>query len=139
MDFRFQARGHAAVLSTHATTLEITKVKDLTERGNCVVAVESSAGLIDIPPTMKKALANKGVKACLTFDIGGKRFAVEGQGDPGLTFSHPTDWVIRKSGFVSDRTLMVYADRAAVDIPRPFVRLLQDPAQKVSVQLTIEL
>ena len=138
MDFRFQARGHAAVLSTHATTLEVTKEKALTERGDCVVAVGSSAGLKDLPPAMKKALANKGVKARLTLEIGNKQFAVEGQGDPGLTFSHPTDLVIRKSGFVSDRTLMVHADRAAADIPRPFVRLLQDPAQKVSVQLTIE-
>jgi uncharacterized protein len=138
LDFRFEARGHAAVLSTHATTLEITREKDLTLRGNCVVAVGSSVGLKDLPVTMKKALANDKCKARLTFEIGDQSFSVEGQGDPGLTFSHPTDFVIRKSGYVSDRTLMVHANRSASDVPRSFVRLLQDPAQKVLVRLVVE-
>ena len=138
MDFRFEARGHAAVLSTHATTLEITKEQDLTNRGNCVVAVGSSIGLKDLPAAVKKALANDKCKACVTFEIGIQRFSVEGHGDLGLTFSHPTDFVIRKSGFVSDRTLMVHANRSAADIPKSFVRLLQDPAQKVLVRLVVE-
>jgi uncharacterized protein len=138
MDFRFEARGHAAVLSTHATTLEITRERDLTDRGNCVVAVGSSIGLKDLPTAVKRALANNNCKARLTFEIGDQRFSVEGQGDTGLTFSHPTDFVIRKSGFVSDRTLMVHANRSAADIPRPFVRLLQDPAQKVLVRLLVQ-
>lgn len=138
MEFRFEAQGHAAILSTHSTTLEITKEKDLTERGNCVVAVGSSVGLKDLPVAVKRALADETSRARLLIEIESHRFSVEGLGDPGLTFSHPTDFVIRKSGFVSDRTLMVHANRSAADIPRSFVRLLQDPAQRVMVRLVVD-
>lgn len=137
MDFKFEARGHAGILSTHPTTLEITRDKDLTERGNCIIAVGSSVGLQDLPAATKKALATDLCRARLTLEIGDQTFSVEGQGDSALTFSHPTELVVRKSGFISNRTLMVYANRAAIDIPRPFVRLLRDPAQKIQVKLEI--
>ena len=88
---------------------------------------------------MKKALASDTCEARLTFEIGDQTFSVEGQGHPGLTFSHPTEFVIRKSGFVSDRTLMVHANRAAADIPRSFVRLLQDPTRRILVRLVVDL
>lgn len=139
MDFQFEARGHAGILSTHPTTLEITRDKDLTERGNCIVAVGSSVGLQDLPAAMKRALATDLCRARLTLGIGDQTFSVEGQGNSALTFSHPAEFVVRKSGFVSDRTLMVYSNRAAADIPRSFVRLLRDPAQKIRVKLEISL
>lgn len=139
LGFQFEARGHAAILSTHPTTLEITRETDLTERGECIVAVGSSVGLRDLPAVMKKALASHTCEARLSIEIGGQTFSVEGQGHPGLTFSHPSEFVVRKSGFVSDRTLMVHANRAAADIPRSFVRLLQDPTQRILVSLAVDL
>ena len=137
MDFNFEARGHAGILSTHPTTLEITRDRDLTERGNCIVAVGSSVGLQDMPAATKKALSTDLCRARLTLEIGDQNFSVEGRGDSALTFSHPSEFVIRKSGFISDRTLMVHANRAAADIPRPFVRLLQDPTQRILVKLEV--
>ena len=137
MDFQFEARGHPGILSTHQTTLEITRDKDLTQRGNCIVAVGSSVGLQDLPAATKKALATDMCRARLTFEIGDQTFSVEGQGDSALTFSHPTEFVVRKSGFISDRTLMIHANRSAADIPRPFVRLLRDPDQKILLKLEL--
>jgi len=139
MNFRFHARGHQAVLSTHPTTLEITKESALSKNGNCIVAVESSAGLRDLPEAMKNALSSETCRARLTLMLGDHRFSIEGHGAESLTFSHPTDIVVRKSGFVSDRTLMVHADRAAADLPKSLVELLQDPGQKILVELTVEI
>lgn len=68
--------------------------------------------------------------------VGSLRFTVEGRGTRGLTFSHPTDLVVRKSGFVSDRTLMVHADGAAIDIPRELVRSLQDPGTRLTIEVS---
>jgi uncharacterized protein len=138
MNFRFYARGHPAVLSTHPTTLELTKEVGLSKNGDCIVAVGSSMGLRDLPEPMKNALSSGACRASLTLKLDVHHFAVEGLGARGLTFSHPTDIVVRKSGFVSDRTLMVHANRAAVDLPRSFVELLQDPGQKVLVELSVE-
>jgi hypothetical protein len=138
MSFRFYARGHPVVLSTHPTTLEITKEAALSKNGNCIIAVESSAGLRDLPEDMKNALSSESCRARLTLMLGDHRFSIEGHGAQGLTFSHPTDIVVRKSGFVSDRTLMVHADRAASDLPRSMVKMLQDPGRKVLVELAVE-
>lgn len=138
MNFSFYAQGHPSVLSTHRTTLELTREANLGKNGDCIVAVGSSAGLRDLPELMKNALSSETCRARLTLKLDPHRFIIEGRGAPGLTFSHPTDIVIRKSGFVSDRTLMVHSDRAAVDLPRSLVELLQDPGQKVLVELTIE-
>jgi len=138
MNFRFYARGHHAVLSTHPTTLELTKEATLGKNGNCIIAVGSSAGLRDLPQAMKNALSSESSTARLTLMIGGHRFSTEGHGAQGLTFSHPTDIVVRKSGFLSDRTLMVHADRVAADLPRSLVKLLQDPGQKILVELAVE-
>jgi hypothetical protein len=137
MNFRFHAFGHPAVLSTHQTTLEITKEASLTENGDCIIAVDSSAGLRDLPQPMKEALCNETTKARLTIKLGTHSFFVEGRGDPGLTFSHPTDVVVRTSGFASDRTLMVRANRAAIDIPRPIVKMLQGRRQKILVEISV--
>ena len=138
MNFRFQARGHPAVLSTHPTTLEFTKEAVLSKNGNCIIAVGSSVGLRDLPEPMRNALISQSCWARLTLKVDSYRFVIEGHGAHGLTFSHPTDIVVRKSGFISDRTLMVHADRAAADLPRSLVKLLQDPNRRLSVELAIE-
>jgi hypothetical protein len=68
--------------------------------------------------------------------VGPFEFVVEGKGDPRLTFSHDTDLVVRKSGFVSERTLMILANKSSMDIPRHMVRLLQDPTNRVTVEIS---
>jgi hypothetical protein len=138
MNFTFYAHGHQAVLSTHPTTLELTREDVLSKNGDCIVAVGSSAGLRDLPKPMKNALSSEACRARLTLKLDTHRFTIEGRGARGLTFSHPTDIVVRKSNFVSDRTLMVRANRAAADLPRSFVELLQDPSRKVLVELTVD-
>jgi len=126
------------VSSIHPTTLELTKDTDLGQNGDCIIAVGCSVGVRDLPELMKNALSSEACRARLTLTIGGHQFIVEGRGAHGLTLSHPTEMVIRKSGFISDRTLMVHANRAAADIPRSFVELLQDPSRKVLVELAAE-
>jgi uncharacterized protein len=138
LNFRFYARGHPAVLSTHPTTLELTKEADLSKNGDCIIAVGSTAGLRDLPEPIKHALSSEACRARLTLNLDPHRFVIEGHGANGLTFSHPTDMVVRKSGFLSDRTLIVGANRAAADLPRSLVQLLQDPRREIMVELAIE-
>jgi uncharacterized protein len=139
MFFRFHAYGHPAVLSTHLTTLELTREANLSKRGDCIVGVASSVGLRDLPELMKIALSSEVCRARLTLEVDAHRYVIEGRGARGLTFSHPTDIVIRKSGFVSDRTLMVHANRAAVDLPRSLVSLLQEPGRKIFAELAVKV
>jgi uncharacterized protein len=132
----FHAYGHPAILSTHPTTLEITTSHELTRRGDCVVAVKSSSAARNLPEDLKRALSSSSGRGRLAIRVGPFDFTVEGRGDPRLTFSHETDLVVRKSAFISDRTLMIYADKSSMDIPRDMVRMLQDPNNRVTVEIS---
>ncbi len=136
MSFIFYAFGHTAIRSTHPTTLEITTEKQLTRGGDCIIAVKASKGLFDLPREIRKTLSTADGMARMTLVVGSNRFTVEGRGATGLLLTHPTDIVVRKSSFVSDRTLMVKADKAAADIPREMVQLLQNPAQRITVEIS---
>jgi hypothetical protein len=132
----FHAYGHPAILSTHPTTLEITTSHELTHRGDCVVAVKSSSAVRNLPEDLKRVLSSSTGRGRLLLKVGPLEFTVQGKGDPRLAFSHETDLVVRKSGFISDRTLMIHADKSSMDIPRDMVLLLQDPTNRVSVEIS---
>ena len=132
----FHACGHPAILSTHPRTLEITTSHELTRRGDCVVAVKSSSAVRNLPEDLKRVLSSSRGRGRLALRVGPFEFTVEGRGDPRLTFLHDTDLVVRKSAFISDRTLMIHADKSSIDIPRDMVRLLQDANNKVTVEIS---
>ena len=52
--------------------------------------------------------------------------------------SNPTDMVIRKSDYISDRTLAIHADKSSSDLPREFVEKLKNPKQKIKITLIVE-
>ena len=101
-----------------------------------MVGVNSSKGISDLPTDLKWVLTNPQGKGRVKLTVGELGFIIEGRGGPGLTFAHPTDLVIRKSGFISNRTLMVHADKSAIDLPREMVRQLQDPSCRVTVEIS---
>jgi len=63
---------------------------------------------------------------------------VRARGDSRLSFSHPTDLVVRRSGYVCGRTVAVGADKAAGDLSRTLVEKMQNPHQKIKITLTVE-
>ena len=120
-------RGHPMVRSAHPTTIEVTTEDHLTPRGDCIVGVGASAGCAQLDARLKDGLRRKGVGVTIRLLVGPYAFEVKAEGDPRLLLSHPRDIVIRKSDYVSDRTLAVNADAAARDIPREIVRQLKNP------------
>ncbi len=132
----FKARGHPNIISTHRTTLMTTRDKHLSTRGDCIVAVSAEKGLLDLPDHLKDAARSRETEISLKLEAGGDEFTVRGRGHPGLTYADPSDIVVRKSGYVCSRTLMVGADKAACDIPDSFRRVLKGG---VEVTVTISL
>ena len=134
--FKFYAFGHERILSTHPTTIEITRSQNLTIRGDCVIGVKSSHGLRDFPDEIKRLLCDDSGRGRLEIRVSDEVAIIEGRGAKGLSFLDLNEIVVRKSGFVSDRTLMVYSDKAARDIPRQMAKLLMDPGEKISFELS---
>ena len=51
--------------------------------------------------------------------------------------SHPTDMVVRKSGYICGRTLAINADKAACDLSRALVEKLKNPEPVSYTHLTL--
>ncbi|MEM1563386.1 MAG: DUF371 domain-containing protein [Candidatus Bathyarchaeia archaeon] len=133
------AFGHKNVRASHKTTLEITKEGELTVRGDCIVAVSADKGLLDLKPEFRNLLCRGDAKLTILIDAGGVVDVVKAFGSPRLILSHPTDIVVRKSGYICSRTLAINADKAACDLSRALVRRLQSPEQRVRITLTVEV
>jgi len=133
------AHGHKLIRSTHQTTFEITKEESLTARGDCMIAVGSDKAVLDLSRDFKEQARGPGAQITITIEAGGETETVKARGDVRLTFTHPTDMVVRKSTYVCNRTLAVKADKAARDLPRRLVEKLRDPRQKVTVTLEVNL
>ena len=131
-------RGHPMVSSLHPTTIEVTTEDHLSENGDCIIGVGADKGCSQLDPAVKECLRHEGSKVTLRIVVGSSTFEVRATGDPALALSHPRDIVIRKSQFVSDRTLALRASAASRDIPRGMVRLLMDPATVGSLEIAVE-
>lgn len=120
-------RGHPLVASLHPTTIEITTEEHLTERGDCIIGVGAEKGCSELSEAVRRGLRTDGSAVEVLIRVGSLDYTVRAKGDSRLELSHPHDIVIRKSGFVSDRTLALWADASARDLPRKMVGLLKDP------------
>lgn len=131
-------RGHPMVRSLHPTTIEVTTEDHLTARGDCIIGVGATKGCAQLDGWVKGGLRRGGSDVTIRIVVGGTSFEVKARGDPRLELTHPRDIVIRKSDFVSDRTLAVGADSAAKDLPREMVRLLRNPstAGRLEIEVT---
>jgi len=134
----FSARGHENIEATHRTTFEVTKEATLTKQGDCIIAVEASKAAADLPFEFKEAARKEGAQITVTIEAGELKEIVKAKGSPQLQFMHPTDLVVRKSGYVCGRTLAIGADKAASDFSRKLVEKLKDPSQEITVTLAVE-
>jgi hypothetical protein len=127
--------GHGNVKATHKTTLEFTKDTHLSKKGDCIIAVAADKALADLSAEFKENLRKPHAKLIILIEAGGIIEQVNAYGSPRLILSHPTDMVIRKSGYVCNRTLAVHADKAAQDLSKALVEKLKNPQQKVKITL----
>jgi len=53
---KVSAYGHENILCTHSTTIEITKEKSLTKKGNCIIGINASKACFDLNDNLKKKI-----------------------------------------------------------------------------------
>ena len=122
--------GHKNILSLHEKTIEITKDSELTTNGDCIVGVGADISCMDLPEKMKKKIQNTKTKILFSIEANGKKFTIKGYGSEKLSLKHTKDIVLRKSAFTCSRTIAINCDNASSDIPRDFVKILQNPKTK---------
>lgn len=114
----------------------ITRDKELGPRGDCIVGVAASKGVADLEGEFKSKL-RLGREVKITLRAGGAEEVIHARGHGDLPLTHPSDLVVRKSGFLCGRTLAIRADKAAGDLSREFVARLRNPRAKIQVLLEV--
>ncbi len=133
------AYGHANVIGTHGMTFEITKEAELSRRGDCVVAVKATKGLRDLSAEFKEICRHNATVISVELRTENLNDTIRGRGSPDLTLTHAHEIVGRRSGYASDRTLMVHADKAASDLDRALIHALANSETKLQIRITAEL
>lgn len=129
--------GHENIQATHHATLEFTKDSHVSKNGDCILIVSADKALADLSAEFKEALRSPNAKLTVTVEADGLKEQIHAQGNPHLPLSHTTEIVLRKSNFLSDRTLGVHADKAAKELSRELVKKLQNPKQKAKITLEV--
>lgn len=119
------AKGHRNVTAKHKTTFQITKDEEISKRADCVIGVSADKALADFKEVTKAALRHDESKVRLLVCVGDTCEVITGLGSTKLKYSDTRDMVVRKSGFISGRTLMIRADKAAVDLDRHMIEKLK--------------
>jgi len=131
------AYGHRNIQATHKTTFEVTKEKEMSRKGDCIIAVSANKALADLASEFKKKLQQDNAKLTILIEAGDVVDAITASGNSKLILTHPTDMVVRKSGYICNRTLAIRADKAACDLSRKLVERLRNPKQKVRITLKL--
>ncbi len=122
---RVEFQGHPLVSALHPTTIELTKEGSLTRRGDCIIGISADKAASDLDPALKQALRTVGARVRFTLKVGGERFGFGARGNQALSLDDSRDLVIRRSAFITQRTLAIMAEAAAKDIPRTMVERLK--------------
>ena len=134
----FWAQGHPNIQAVHLTTLMFTKDVHVSKNGDCIVAMSADKAVVDLSVQFKEELRKPNAKLTVTIEAGDFREQIRAVGSPKLCLCHPTDMVIRKSDYTCNRTLAIFADKSANDLPRALVEKLKDPKQKIKITLSVE-
>lgn len=136
MEYTFEATGHENVLSKHKTTFEITTDESLTLNGDCIIGLNSKVTLNDLPEEIREKIMTDDTKIILTLETPNASDVIIGYGSSELTLDHPSDMVCRKSNFTCSRTLMINADKAAIDLDE---KLIEDLSNSSWLKVTLKV
>ncbi len=130
-------RGHPNITGSHRSTFEVTRDMDISEAGDCIIAVRADMGAAALGEEFKKALADDDAFITCTISAGGHEDVVRGWGSKDMTFTVEDSMVFRVSNYVCGRTVMIYADKPAARLDRNLIKAL-GAENKAVIELTVE-
>ncbi len=133
---KIYAYGHENILCSHKTTIEITKDKDLTKKGNCIIGINASKACIDLNHKLKEIIINED-KIKVTLKVGNLKDSFYGFGHKALRLLDKKDLVLRKSNYICDRTVLINCTKSSNDLKRELIEALKQPGKKISIILEI--
>ena len=130
MQYKFHAYGHKNILATHKTTLEFTKDKELSLKGDCIVGINSDFEIDGMKQFIK---SSKNKKILIAIETSDKKIKETIEAELNPDFNNDREIVIRKTDFVSERTFAIKSNKAAFELKRELINYLKDKKNKISV------
>ena len=132
MIYKFHAYGHPNILGTHKTTLEFTKDKEVSLKGDCIIGVNADFDLEKIRNFTENSIDKKITITIKTISKLKKlQETVSAELNP--SFNDETEFVIRKTDFVSERTFAINTNKAAFELNRGLINYLKEKKNKIAI------
>jgi uncharacterized protein len=129
MEIIFFAKGHVNIRANHKNTIEFTKDKDLTPRGDCIIGVDSNFNFEQIKEILKWNEAEVIIEINYLNNVLSEKI----NGIVNKNFNNEHEIVLRKSDFISERTLLIRCDKGSVDLNRKFVEFLKNENIEIKI------
>ena len=131
-------KGHSNVQSLHSRTIEITKDKELTLRGDCIIGVNANKSCKDLSEKTKEKIKKNQSSIEIELIVEPFSFIIKGSGNNDLLLTNSKDIVLRKSKFICNRTLLINCDYSSLEIPREIVEALKNSTKTGIMLIKVE-
>jgi hypothetical protein len=128
MGYSFFSFGHPNITAKHKNTIEFTKDKELSLKGDCIIGVNSDFDLKEIKKLIKNSKRMK-----IEIKVDDIYEEINCELNPG--FDDDKEIVIRKGEFVSKRTLGIKADKVCADLNQELIKKLSNKDHKIEIIL----
>ena len=135
MGYIFTCFGHENITSKHKTTLEFTKDKYLTLKGDCIVGIKSDYSLLELKKFIKSLKNDKKIIIKIEILNNDNKIIEKINAEVNPDFNSEKDIVIRKSDFIDNRTLAIKADKAACDLNMDFIENIKNNKRKIRIMI----
>ncbi|MBD3338008.1 MAG: DUF371 domain-containing protein [Candidatus Lokiarchaeota archaeon] len=131
------ACGHENILSTHKSTIELTKDNFLTKKGNCIIGIKSTKSCKDLSLELKRAITSKKrIKVIIKVEDVEDWFY--GLGNSRLTLTNEKHIVFRTSKYLCDRTALIECSKSSEDLDRRVINKLKTQGKRFSITFALE-
>lgn len=130
MRYTFHAYGHPNILAMHKSTLEFTKEREVSLKGDCIVGVKADFDLNELKKFINKC---KNKKVRIIMEANGIKEEISAEINPH--FNSDKEMVIRKTDFVSERTFAINSSKVAFELKKDLVEFLINKNSCISISL----
>lgn len=121
-----EARGHVNIRGQHRSTIEITKERELTARGDCIIGVSSTKGASELNEELKGILRNEGSILIVLLITEKFHDYLVCRGSSKLQLTDSNKIIVRKSQYVNESTLCLESDKSAAELSRNLIDELKE-------------
>ncbi|MBW2976107.1 DUF371 domain-containing protein [Candidatus Woesearchaeota archaeon] len=146
MGYSFNCYGHENITARHKTTIEFTKEKYLSLKGDCIIGVRADFSLAELRRFIESIGGKKEVtitietvkESCNKENnnrIKNNKIVEKINAEINPKFNSGKEIVIRKTDFVSERTFAVKSDKAAFELDMDLIDFLR---KKGEIRVVVE-